>query len=477
MAFTAGISRPQATQGNTNQNQQGSFDRLLTITGYDTAKSYMYAEDSKNIKYEIFVNQEEVLRADAGIAAKNLDVTKSSYLGHKIDEKMKKTMPVGSKVIVQKSKVIEKDNGNGAKKTEVHRLVRVTEPEEDKTYEGVFSVTYRIKDNKKIVARVYDWTLNGIDVNNQEGLDELKAKMDKFAALSGTQIGEFNVTAPTYGVQFRALAPNDKKTYDNSPTVEAVDLSAPFDWIPGPLDESGKEIKAQAHPISGDEMLSFLDQYIDYISSHEAFKDNINDMRIEVVPYKILPASNNDNMILTKGEPSKDIHADKNPLYQLAHRVSFADIENSDQGRIVGRNSAVKGIIQITGNKLEKVDGKPVEIPSNWVNRLHANNIRGHAHSFIRTEDGVKVEVHERLKLQPLVSNNANHTKEGQESYAPSPAPARAPAPMVAPSPVSTAAEDPEFDPFNDTPVSSTPVKEQSVETPPAKVSRFGNRK
>jgi hypothetical protein len=482
MAFTAGISRPQMNQGNSNTNQQNTFDRLLTITDYDTSKGYMYAEDDKGVKYELFVNQEEVLRADKGIADKKLDVTKTSYLGHKIDEKMKKTMPVGSKVIVQRSRVVEKDNGNGFKKTEVHRVVRVTEPEPHKTYEGIFTLNYRIKDGKKIVARVQDWAANGIDVNNQTGLDDLKAKMDESAALSGTQIGEFNVTAPTYGVQFRALAPTDRKTYDNKDILEVVDSSIPFDWMSGPLDEAGKEIKNQAHPISGDEMLSILDQYIEHISSHEAFKDKIDTMRIEVVPYKVLPASNNENMGLTKGDPEKDKHADKNPLYQLSHRVSFVDMENSDEGKIMGRNSAVKGIIQITGDKLEKVNGKPVEIPSNWVNRLHANNIRGHVHAFVRAEDGTKVEPHERLKLQQTVQNTQNNDQGGgyqapAQAPARAPAPAQAPAPVAAPAPVSTAVDDPEFDPFqSDAPSAPAPAP-AATDAAPARVSRFGQRK
>lgn len=478
MAFTAGITRPQ-NQGNSTQQQQNKIDRLLTITDYDTSKGYMYATHESGVKYEIFVNQEEVLRADADIKKKNLDVTKSSYLGHKIDEKMKKTMPVGSKVIVARSQVLEKDNGQGFKKTEVHRVIRVTEPELNKTYEGVFTANYRMDEGKKKAARFQDWVLNGINITNSESLENLKQKMDEAASYSGKKMGEFSVTLPTYGIQFRALMETDRKfSVDGTQIFEAVDFSLPFDWINGPLDESGKEIKQQAHPISGDEMISYAEQYIEYISNHEAFKDHIDKMTIEVCPYKVIPASNNDNMLLTKGDPEKDKNADKSPLYQLTHAVSFVDMEHSEIGKIVGRNNAVKGIIQITGDKLEKVNGSPVEVPTNWVNRIHAGNARGHVHAFVRTESGNKVEVHESLKLQRTnapVQNNAPAPQQEPAQQRPQYSAPVAQAPVSAPA-IPASDSDSDFDPFAEEAPKSVATPSAPVAAP-VKALKFGAKK
>lgn len=468
MAFTAGVQRPQQNQGNSNQ-QQNTHDRLLTINDYNTSQSLMYAEDPKGNKYEIYVNPTEVLRNDESIQKKKTDVSKTPYLGHRIDDKMKKAMPVGSKVIVKRSKVVKKDNGNGFKQTEVTRVVRVTEQAANKTFEGIFTITYRNHEGKKVVDRLQHWADNGIDINNAEGLEQLKQAMDEAASHVGEKIGEYRVTLPTYGVQFRALMPTGRKTeFDGTDIYEMVDASIPFDWMRGPAGEDGKSIKSQGHTISGDEMVDFGAQYIDHISNNPNFKDHLDGMIIEVVPYQSYPVSNNEKMELTKGDPAKDLHAEKNPLYQMAHAVSFVDMEQSDQGKLIGKNNAVKGIVQITGDKLEKVDGKPVEIPNNWVNVLHADNIRGSVHSFIRTQNGFKVEPHELLKLQK--NRTANH----QENVAHAPAPAPVAAPAPAPVHEAPPQGDDDFDPFAEAPAVA-PVAATPAVTKPA--LKFGAKK
>lgn len=470
-AFTGGIKRPQTqAQSNTGYNQQNQYDRLVTVLGYNTTARTMVVEDDKGKKYEVFVNPEEYQRGEKAASAMGID-RGTTWMGHSIDKQMEKNYPVGSKVIIQRSRVQKKDNGQGMAVTEVQRIIGVPNPEPDKTFQGIFTLTSRSDENRlQRIARVQHWENKGIDVNDDEGLQNLKQKMDEMAEAGQEKIGNFNVTLPTIGVQFRALMKTDRKyEVDGSDIYEVVDTSIPFDWMPGPEDENGKEIKAQAHPITGEEMLSFVDQYIDYISNHAQFKDHIDDMLVEVCQYKSFPASNNKQLQLTFGDSNRDQYADKNPLYQLSHRKSFVDMAQTEQ--IQGRNFAVNGIIQISPNKLEKVNGKPVEINNYWVNNLHANGTKGHVHAFIRTSNGSKAEPHQNLKLiveakkENAVDNASSSQSASQPAQArtaptPAPAPARAaPKPQVD--------LDDDFDPF------ATPSDEQESS---GRTSRFGRK-
>jgi hypothetical protein len=479
-AFTGGIRRPQvqSNQSNDNNQQQSQYDRLVTVLGYNTDARTLACEDEKGKKFEVFVNPEEYARGEKAAAVMpGLDRAKT-WMGHSIDKQMEKNYGVGSKVILQRSRVHKKDNGQGMAVTEVQRVIGVPNAEPDKTFQGIFTLTSRTDENRlKRIARVQHWQNKGIDINDGDALEALKQQMDEAAARNGEKIGEYPVTRPTIGVQFRALMKTDRiSEYDKSPIYEAVDTSIPFDWMPGPLDEAGKEIKSQAHPITGDEMLAFVDQYADYIMNHAQFKDaaEAGEMQVEVCAYKSYPASNNKQLQLTFGEPNRDQHAEKNPLYQLSHRKSFVDMAQTEQ--IQGRNYAVNGIIQISPNKLEKVNGKPEEIASYWVNNLHANHTKGHVMAMVRTSQGYKVEPHANLKL--IVEKRAENDAAAAPAPAPqkpsyNSAPAAAPAPAPAAEPVRHTPQpqadlDDDFDPF------ATP--EASAPSAPARVARFGKK-
>lgn len=403
MAFNANIKRPAQYSNNGPRNNnatQNSFDRLVTVKGYDVSRNVMMVEDDKAKNYEVFVNPAEVVRSNKSLETNGKNSASYTWMGHSIDSKMEKANPPGSKVILQKSKVVSVDKIANVSKTEVHRIVSVPQPELDKTFQGIFTLTYRMDDGQERVSRIQHWNPNGIDVNNEEGIQALKAKIDEARKNHGAKVGEYNVTEPTIGFQFRALMKTDRiynfaadKT--KSEIYEVVDTSLPFDWIPGDQDEQGNEIKSLAHPVTGDELEAFIDGYVGYVS--EQFADHLENMKVEVAYYHVYPASKNDYLRLTTGNPDLDRNADKNPLYQLTHRKSFVDMAQTES--IQGKNAAVNGIIQIGKNKIAKVDGVLREIPSYWATRLHANNTRGHVHAFIRTEDGYKTEPHDNLKI------------------------------------------------------------------------------
>jgi hypothetical protein len=473
MAFTGGIKRPQMGS-NQNQTEQKAFDRLVTVIGYNLETRTVNVEDKNGKKYEVFINKDAYLRGEE--AAKNLTVDPKNWMGHRIDKYLEKAYPTGSKIILQRTKVLKKDNGQGFAVTEAQRIAGVPNPEIDKTFQGTFTFTSRLDENRlERISRVQYWQPKGIDINEEETLMKLKKEMDESVSHYGEKIGDFKVTYPSIGVQFRAVMKTDKVyQLDNTPIYEVVDTSIPFDWIPGPQDENGKEIKTQAHPMTGDEMLDFAERYAEHIANHPAFKDHIDDMKVEVCAYRSYPASNNKQLQLTYGDPRKDENAMRNPLYQLSHRLSFVDMDQSE--KIQGRNFAVNGIIQISPNKLDKVNGKPVEIPSYWVNNVHVNGITGHIHAIIRTSEGYKTEPHENLKLlkdqntnthqasdshQSPQEDHSSHREEEQQEK------------VSQPMSQSTSSHDDEqdFDPFETSTNEST-----QVETPTPRLPRFGKK-
>lgn len=493
MAFRAGIKAPKQFQGQDGKRATSVYDRLVTVTGYDTNKGYVYAKDENGKEYEAFVNPETVRKVNEAVAKKGTDISEVNWMGHSIDDKMEKMNPIGTKIILRQAKFMQNDSTRKMIVTEIDRVVGVPAPEADKTFQGLFTMSYRTSEGKERISRVQSWKIVtvddnpvGIDINDEKGLADLRLKIDKARENVGQKIGKYGVVEPTFGVQFRALMKTDRKyefaTDPNKTEIyEAVDFSIPFDWIPGPDDENGKEIKSEAHVLTGEEMMGLAEMYVQHVSNHPSFKDHIADMRVEVVPYLVYPASKNDDLLLTRGDPEKDKNADKNPLYQLSHRQSFLDMAHEDY--IIGKNAAVKGIIQLSSNKLDKVDGRPVEIPNYWVSRIHVNNTKGHVHSFIRTSDGYKVEPNAALTLvrkdqpenAPKQPSSGDHGHSEAESHA-----AEAGSSTHASSTFNQNVED-DFDPFKEEPRTAAPsapaeTPEKSVEAAGEKPLRFGVR-
>lgn len=450
MAFTAGIKKPQQSGG--GYNQQSTYDRLLTVTSYDTNEHIMYAEDTTNQKkYKVYIDPEEVLKTDAAIAAKGTDVSKINWMGHKIDKGMEKNIKVGHRCVFTRSKVIKVDKTTGLTELQVHRVAALPSQKADKAFQGIVSLTYRIEDGIEKISRIYHWNPKGVDFdlqNDLKALHELAEKMDVAGKDYGVKKGDATITRPTIGVQFRSLMKTDKnypyaKEGEPKEIYEFVDLSQPFDWIPGKQDEEGKEIKSSAHPITGAEMLEFAEMYYNHISELPQFKDNIDNLKFEACYYHSYPATKSDALQLTTGNKERDKNADKNPLYQLCHRKCYGDIENSNDGLIVGKNAAVNGIVALSDNKLIEIDDEPVSVPAYWATKLFANNIRGHVHAFVRTSEGSKCEPHEKLQLIKAegatnqASQNANRPVQEEIRSTPK-----------APESLPTEDSDKEFNPF-----------------------------
>ena len=204
-------------------------------------------------------------------------------------------------------------------------------------------------------------------------------------------------------------------------------------------------------------MIQFAEMYYNYMTEHPQFKDFADQMKFEVCYYHSYPATKSDALQLTSGNKDKDKNADKNPLYQLCHRKCYGDIDNSSEGLIVGKNAAVNGIVGLSDDKLIEVDDNPVKVPSYWVNKVFANNIRGHVHAFVRTSDGAKCEPHPQLQL--IKSDTATNTAK---SEAPAQQ-AQAPVAQQLSTPSASSVAEEEFDPFSADGAAETPASAPRV--------------
>lgn len=394
MAFTAGIQTYKSSNKSGGFSEQRAIDRLITVKGYDLEKSMLIGELENGKMCEVVVDPNEIVKTTASIEKRKTDVEAASWLGHKIDEKMKKSFPEGSRVVLVRSKVIANDKVRNIQSIETSRIGGGGGPEKDKVFTGIFTVASRSKAGKERITQVQHWEKTAVAISDAKGLAMWADKMTQASENYGKKIGDVQITEPSVGVMFRAITKTDQlyqyaKTEEEKFITEVIDTSVPFDWIPAEKDQAGNIEKA-GHYLTGDEMLSLAERYAEYIETDPAFTESGKDIEIEACFFHSYPASENNDMTIKTGIEARDERAHYNPLYNMAHAQSFVDMAQTEM--IVGKNAAVIGILKVSPNKLKKVDGKATEIPSYWAARLFANNIRGHVMAFVRTSTGAKTQ-------------------------------------------------------------------------------------
>lgn len=441
-AFTGGrkvqnFGINNANKGTTNNFQQ-PIDRLVVVDKYDLANRKIYCTDKKDGRKMIAHIDPVQYARDVEYYSKNPREGYNGPLGHSIDGVMEKEYPVNSPVILKYTKILKKDDGAGFAVCEANRVAPVSNPEDDKTFYCLAGVRLRVDEEGFVcVARVSLWKREtGIDFNNEEDVNAVAALIDERNSVSSRMVGEFRETLPSYGVKYRALMLSPEKDTDGKDKYIKVNESTFFDWMEGPEGPDGKEIKEQAHLLTGQEFISYFEDYAAYIENHPKYSNHVKNMRIEATLYESAPASRNKNLRLGQKDDPK---VKTKLMYKLGSTPSYV---NQEQTTMINHdNYVVRSIVQFSGNKLEKVAGKPVEIQSYWVNNLHINGFKGNVDAFIRTSDGLKVEVAPELKLQHAPSEgstsatNASSTySNGNSESAPSqsaPVPAQAPVQRV----------------------------------------------
>ena len=398
-AYTGGIVSygNRAGRSKTNERRQVS-DRLVEVVEYNLDQAIMVAKAEDGKILHVHIDPESIKRNEESIAKKRKEgriANQISFMGHLINDQMADHIPAGKqhKAILERSEIV-RSNKQGDETIYVvraNRIINVTNPEKEKTHEGLFTVSAF---NGRI-AFVQEWPedLTAINIEDEDKIDLLVQEIDKGFENFGAQIEGKPVVLPSVGVQLRVIVPNDNTTapednqYANATPAKyiVVDTSACVDWIPGKKDEEGNVV-VKGHPLDSEAFEAFVSGYIEYA---EGRFPNV-DFQIEVVPYKNYPAGKMSPYLVLK-----DSQAD--PVTQLA--TTHTRLSQDDDSKTVGKNWAVRGIIQLTSDAEVKVSRTQLEIiPRNYVSRLHANNVKGHVHSWIKSSDGEKCAPHPMLK-------------------------------------------------------------------------------
>lgn len=395
MAFTGGITKTVTEKsGNGGKFQQSQNDRLVTVVGYNLANSMVEVVDEDGRKFEVSIPTDVVNENEARVKEKK--VVNAAWYGHLIDEKMEKAIPPGKKMILEKFKIVRNVTKNEEKVYIGHanRIINVTCPEPDKTFKGIFTVSVQVKDGVERIGNVQQWAENGVDVNDDAGVESLKTQMREVLADWGTEVHGQRVVKPRMGFQFRAMIPTSEDVF------QVVDTSGAFDWIP----EEKADGTKTGRPLDEEMFENLLGGYIEYIQ--EAYPDVIDDMKMEICSYKSFRAGPmSQYMAVPKSEFS--------PIYQLAHTKTR--LSSKEENSVVeGKSWAVNGIIEISEDKAVKTPDKKFEVaPLYYVKRLHANNPKGHVHAWVRSSDGKKCEPHDMLKriVEKKSENEAGNQK------------------------------------------------------------------
>lgn len=442
--FNTSFNRPQfQPRANTSNARKNGFDRPITVTGYDLAKGQIFGEH-KGVKYAFFVKPEVYNRIQQAID-KNAESNKNSgkeqapYMGHVIDEKMQKAIPVNSKAVVINSEVTESKSAGGVKLASVERVKRIDSRKSKLLEDRIICVTAKTVKGQLMVAHFLVFEDRGIDINDLPALKVLSDRLDLSSSSYGTTMGIENskVVRPSVGVRFITHMPTTEyDEYTQSNTGLVINRTYCYDYVPNEStenDEDGQPVKAKGHLLTGAEMMQIRDQYIEFVNTDPGMEElrrevkAINpewDLRVEIQPYEVYPASANTNNTISIGVQGTPDYEEKNrtikyrPLWQLSHAKSYLDLDHTDL--VVGTNAAFRGTLEVTADKpVEMEDGTYVKMPNNWAKAAYTNGVRGDSLSLIRSATGGKLKPHPRLEIIREQQDAAQAAPAQQSAYAP----------------------------------------------------------
>lgn len=389
-------------------------DRAVEVVGYDIPNAKMFARELiKNkqgeesyIDLEVTIDPEAVERGKKNAAEKDLTNT-IQFQGHSIDEKMASRLPANKnkKVVLEKAKQVRVQTVDGKKvyHLQAQRVINVPNEEPDRFFQGTFTVSAN-RDGTRVNS-VQHWSDKAISVDDQENIDKLAAQMDEILSNYGEKMHDKPLILPTIGIQLRTIVPH-KDEKNEEVAFMTVDTSGALDHVPAVKDESTGEYIKQAHPLDSETFRQYVEGYKEHIANN--FAEEYPEYRIEITPYYNYKASPMSNTLVLK-ENKWD------PISQMA--TCKTRLSQDEDRYVQGKNWAVRGIIQISGDREYRVTPRQIEfIPTYFVNKLHANNIKGHVQAWVRSSEGQKVVVHEKLQRIKDTPENTNKNSSSVSS-------------------------------------------------------------
>lgn len=379
-------NRFKKSNSNSNFNQQPR-SRLVVVDGYDLSRGVIEAtEVDTGRKIEAEINPDK-----AGSIRSKSD----KWNGNIIDERMEGHLPVGQRIVLENCITVKKIKSGGQEEKSIMRCNWVSSmPDQhpDKSFTGLFTVnSYKDK-----ISGVQVWDRKSINPSSDEGEEEIESLSQKMnEVVDRYKQSPKNARLITHGVQFRTLVAKGEAA-DGRLNYEVVDCSPPFDWVRAKKDAEGNII-SDGHPLSGDRMIVYLEEYLDHVYGKDGDEDlpglvaegiisKDDKFHVEVMTYNAISAAPLSN--------SMDITNTRSPLYKLSSVLTkYGQLDDSGY---VGKNWAVFGVGLLTSDQSPKNRGEDF-VDRNLVTRLFVNGFGNNIHSMVPTFDGGKAKAHPSL--------------------------------------------------------------------------------
>lgn len=346
------------------QNKKKEFrpwasDRLVEITAYDTSKGLLFGKDRRGVAMCFRIDYNAIARN------KKFEQTKAKFFGHLINEEMEKALPIGHSVVIERAVYKEKmktENGT-INLYEAQRVINSTEQDAEKLFEGIFT----IEAYKDRVQSVQHWSDKSFDPKDKSRLAMFAGDLAKRDELfkQGERVEHL-------GFMLRAL----RKSEDGN--WVCVDSSYPMDHIV--LEDDGKN---KYVPIWRDRFVEICKEYLSYLK-----EKGLSDVSVDVMTYRNLRAS-----IQAK---SMALGTEFSALSKMSSKQSLCSVGDE---AFLGKNWAVRGIVELSGDEVKR-DGKSVSlITRNLVMKLHANGFNCDVREMVLAHDGGKVKLSDELKV------------------------------------------------------------------------------
>lgn len=381
-----------AGRGVRTNRQQTDYprDRLAIVDGYDLARGVMLAtEQDTNRKLEVSIQQRN---PTSGVSAPaNRAASERKWSGNKIDSLMAESLVPGSWVILEGTRGTETQmrGKESILPVAARWIVNVSEPRPDKCFTGIFTLT-AFRGN---VENIQAWYEKAIDTSDQDALAAFGEELDAINAAFKNRERPIRK-----GFQFRIVKQVSEATegQDGRPgrpaSYEVVDMSYPIDWV----STESEDPENIGEPPTNELFQSYVNGYIDHIwgaedgSTPAKFsEEELSKMRFEIATYRIFKAGDvqyNERMRIPEPSPGMFPSA----LHQLA---STPTRYSEGEEYVVGKNWAVRGILQLINDSVDKKSNPPQIIQNFMARQLFANGPRANVHNMVATSDGGRAKV------------------------------------------------------------------------------------
>lgn len=373
MAFARPASR---NNGKTFTKKPSVYDHLVTIEEIDPIKNHLIGTNNMGKRAMYFINTEAMARQDRS-TVNNKDL---KWVGHRINADMKKELPVGHRVIMERTTFKSYiDSADGKMPVyESTKVINSTVQTPEKLFTGIFTAREGFGTDAGRAGWIYSWDKTGIDVNDTAAIDALGAKLDAQLAVQ-----ESGAHFQPLGFLLRFMRPVEDK-------FEVIESSHAMDYIPKQKDDSGNVI-SKARGLGSNDLTASIDAFKSYIATaHPGITSGV----IDVCVFTNYKAGKYAKTLVIPEQSWKPI----TKLCRSEYKLS------ADGDAFVGQLHGAVGIMQLTEDAFD-FKTKQLQV-RNFAAALHINGYNADVRALVLAPNGSKTKLADGLKIK-VEWNNA----------------------------------------------------------------------